>query len=323
MLKKKHSSLIISYVILIVLAYVMIYPLLWMVGASFKSNAEIFSTVGLLPKEPVFGAFKAGWEGTGRYGFSTYLINSFELVLPTVLFTVISGVLIGYGFARFDFPLKKFWFAIMLSTLMLPSTVIIIPRYIYFKQLGWLDSYMPFWIPALLGCTTFFNYMFIQFFRGLPLELDESAKLDGCNSFRILIQILLPLCTIAGTLAGSAAIAPILPTVGLTDALAIGSGLGYYSLSSIFINELRTAELGAVALLCNVLRELFTLLAAPYVARRFGPLAAISSGGATTFDTTLPVLTRSAGAQYAVVAIFHGCATDFSVPLLVTLFCTI
>ena len=194
MLKKKHSSLIISYVILIVLAYVMIYPLLWMVGASFKSNAEIFSTVGLLPKEPVFGAFKAGWEGTGRYGFSTYLINSFELVLPTVLFTVISGVLIGYGFARFDFPLKKFWFAIMLSTLMLPSTVIIIPRYISFKQLGWLDSYMPFWIPALLGCTTFFNYMFIQFFRGLPLELDESAKLDGCNSFRILIQILLPLC---------------------------------------------------------------------------------------------------------------------------------
>ena len=194
MLKKKNSALIVSYIILIVLAYVMIYPLLWMVGASFKSNAEIFSTVGLLPKEPVFGAFKAGWEGTGRYGFSTYLINSFELVLPTVLFTVISGILIGYGFARFDFPLKKFWVAIMLSTLMLPSTVIIIPRYIYFKQLGWLDSYMPFWIPALLGCTTFFNYMFIQFFRGLPLELDESAKLDGCNSFRILIQILLPLC---------------------------------------------------------------------------------------------------------------------------------
>ena len=179
MLKKKNTSLIISYVILIVLAFIMIYPLLWMVGASFKSNDEIFSTVGLLPKHPVFGAFAAGWEGTGRYGFSTYLLNSFELVLPTVLFTVISGILIGYGFARFDFPLKKFWFALMLSTLMLPSTVIIIPRYIYFKNLGWLDSYMPFWIPALLGCTTFFNYMFIQFFRGLPMELDESAKLEG------------------------------------------------------------------------------------------------------------------------------------------------
>ena len=95
MLKKKNTSLIISYVILIVLAFIMIYPLLWMVGASFKSNDEIFSTVGLLPKHPVFGAFAAGWEGTGRYGFSTYLLNSFELVLPTVLFTVISGILIG------------------------------------------------------------------------------------------------------------------------------------------------------------------------------------------------------------------------------------
>lgn len=194
MRKKKTLSLTISYIILIVIAYMMIYPLLWMVGASFKSNAEIFSTVGLLPKEPVFGAFKAGWQGSGRYGFSLYLLNSFKLVLPTVLFTVISGVLIGYGFARFDFPLKKMWFSLMISTLMLPSTVIIIPRYIYFRKLGWLDSYMPFWIPALLGCTTFFNYMFIQFFRGLPMELDESAKLDGCSSLRILIQILLPLC---------------------------------------------------------------------------------------------------------------------------------
>ena len=104
---------------------------------------------------------------------------------------------------------------------------------------------------------------------------------------------------------------------------AVGAGFGYYSLSSIFISELRSIELGTVALLCNVLRELFTLLAAPWVAGRFGPLAAISSGGATTFDTTLPILTRVAGPQYAVVAIFHGCVTDFSVPFLVTFFCSI
>ena len=105
--------------------------------------------------------------------------------------------------------------------------------------------------------------------------------------------------------------------------LPVGAGFGYYSLSSIFISELRSVELGTVALLCNVLRELFTLLAAPWVAGRFGPLAAISSGGATTFDTTLPILTRVAGPQYAVVAIFHGCVTDFSVPFLVTFFCSI
>ena len=132
-----------------------------------------------------------------------------------------------------------------------------------------------------------------------------------------------PICTVVGTLAGAALASPLLHTVPPADAMAVGAGFGYYSLSSIFISELRSVELGTVALLCNVLRELFTLLAAPWVAGRFGPLAAISSGGATTFDTTLPILTRVAGPQYAVVAIFHGCVTDFSVPFLVTFFCSI
>ena len=104
--------------------------------------------------------------------------------------------------------------------------------------------------------------------------------------------------------------------------MAVGAGFGYYSLSSIFIADFRGAELGTVALLCNVMRELFTLLAAPLVARWFGPLAAVSIGGATTFDTTLPIITQSAGRPYAVVSVFHGCVLDFSVPFLVTFFCT-
>ena len=104
---------------------------------------------------------------------------------------------------------------------------------------------------------------------------------------------------------------------------AVGSGFGYYSLSSIFIADFRGAELGTVALLCNVMREIFTLLAAPLVARWCGPLAAVSIGGATTFDTTLPVITQAAGKPYAVVSIFHGCTLDFSVPFLVTFFCTL
>jgi oligogalacturonide transport system permease protein len=165
-----------------------------MIGAAFKTNDEIFSTLGLLPKHPVFGAFASGWKGTGQYGFNRFLYNTFLMVVPTVLFTVFSSTLVGYGFARFDFPFKKVLFVIMLSTMMLPSTVIIIPRYIFFKKLGWLDSYLPFIVPALLGCFPFFNFMMVQFFRGLPLELDESAKLDGCNSFVILKDILLPLC---------------------------------------------------------------------------------------------------------------------------------
>jgi oligogalacturonide transport system permease protein len=172
----------------------MTYPLLWMIGAAFKSNEEIFGTIGLLPKNPMFGAFAAGWKGTGQYGFSTFLYNTFLMVIPTVIFTAISATLIGYGFARFEFPFKKTLFTIMLSTMMLPATVILIPRYIFFRNLGWLDSYLPFIVPAMLGCFPFFNFMMVQFFRGLPLELDESGKLDGCNSFIILKDLLLPLC---------------------------------------------------------------------------------------------------------------------------------
>lgn len=195
MIAQKHiATKTISYAFLIALAYIMVYPLLWVVGASFKSNQEIFGTLSLLPKHPVFGAFKAGWVGTGQYGFSTFMANTFIMVLPTVLFTVISSTLIGYGFARFEFPLKKALFALMLSTLMIPATVVIIPRYIFFKRLGWLDSYMPFIMPALLGCFPFFNFMMVQFIRGIPREIDESGKMDGCNSFVILTRLLLPLC---------------------------------------------------------------------------------------------------------------------------------
>ena len=130
---------------------------------------------------------------------------------------------------------------------------------------------------------------------------------------------LLPVATAVGTLAGAALAAPLLGGWSLTDSLAVGAGFGYYSLSSIFIADLRGPELATIALLCNVMREIFTLLAAPLVARWCGPLAAVSIGGATTFDTTLPVITQAAGRPYAVVSIFHGCALDFSVPFLVTL----
>lgn len=134
---------------------------------------------------------------------------------------------------------------------------------------------------------------------------------------------LLPVMTAVGTLAGAALAAPLLSPLAVTDTLAVGSGFGYYSLSSIFIADFRGAELGTVALLCNVMREIFTLLTVPLVARWFGPLAAVSIGGATTFDTTLPVITQAVGKPYAVVSVFHGCMLDFSVPFLVTFFCTL
>ena len=135
--------------------------------------------------------------------------------------------------------------------------------------------------------------------------------------------MLLPLLTVLGTLAGCAAVAWLLPERHLAGCLAIGSGFGYYSLSSIFITEMKGAELGTIALLANIMREIITLLCAPLLARWFGPLAPISVGGATSMDTTLPIITRAAGEEYSVVAVFHGVAVDFSVPFLVTFFCTL
>ncbi len=135
--------------------------------------------------------------------------------------------------------------------------------------------------------------------------------------------VFLPIMTILGTLAGSAVVYLILPQRSLTDCLAVGSGFGYYSLSSIFITEYKGAEMGTIALLANISREIITLLAAPLLVRWFGNLAPISAGGATTMDTTLPIITQTAGQQFVVVSIFHGFVVDFSVPFLVTLFCSI
>lgn len=135
--------------------------------------------------------------------------------------------------------------------------------------------------------------------------------------------MLLPLMTIVGTLAGCTAASCILPHRAITDCLAIGSGFGYYSLSSIFITQYRGPELGTIALLANIAREIITLLCAPLLVRWFGRLAPISVGGATTMDTTLPIITRTAGQNLVIVSIFHGFIVDFSVPFLVTFFCSL
>lgn len=135
--------------------------------------------------------------------------------------------------------------------------------------------------------------------------------------------IFLPVMTTLGTLAGCAVVSLFLSHRSVTDCMAVGAGFGYYSLSSIFITEYKGPELGTIALLSNITREIITLLFAPLLVRWFGNLAPISAGGATTMDTTLPIITRYSGQSFVVVSIFHGFVVDFSVPFLVTLFCSI
>lgn len=179
------------------------------------------------------------------------------------------------------------------------------------------------WIPASLQQSnlSFCALCALMFSVGLSIGNDPQTIRNFCALNPRLI--FLPVMTILGTLAGAAAVSFVLPHRSLTDCMAVGSGFGYYSLSSIFITEYRGAELGTIALLSNISREIITLLCAPLLVRWFGNLAPISSGGATTMDTTLPVITRCAGQQFVIVSVFHGFVVDFSVPFLVTFFCSL
>lgn len=191
-MSKKIKNMII-YVLLILVAFIMVFPLIWLISAALKPNNEIFGTLSLIPSKFMWESFAEGWKGSGQFTFGVFFINTIKLVMPVVLFTLLSSIVVAYGFARFEFPLKNTLFMLMLATLMLPNAVIIIPRYILFNTFGWLDSYRPFYIPAVFATNSFFIFMLVQFLRGIPRELDESAVIDGCNSFMILARILIPL----------------------------------------------------------------------------------------------------------------------------------
>lgn len=192
-MKKRTKRTVWAYAILTVFGLVMIYPLIWMFFATFKDNKELFGTTALLPSSFNPEAYIKGWKGSGQYTFTTFFTNSFKMVIPTVFFTIASCSIVAYGFARFRFVGKKILFGLMISTLMLPNAAIIIPRYLLFRNLGWLNTFKPFWMPALLAAYPFFIFMLIQFLRGIPKDLDESAKIDGADSFVIFRCILLPL----------------------------------------------------------------------------------------------------------------------------------
>lgn len=131
------------YAALGVVAVVMLYPLLWLVGASFKNNAEIFSSAGFWPSRLDFDAYAKGWKTSTEYTFATYFLNSFLITIPRIIVTVISCVMVAYAFARFEFWGRKTLFSIMIATMMLPLIVLRLPQYLVFREIGWLDSYLP------------------------------------------------------------------------------------------------------------------------------------------------------------------------------------
>lgn len=181
------------YVALAVVALVMLYPLLWLVGATFKTNAEIFTEVGFWPHRLDFGAYVRGWKTSTEYTFATYFLNSFAICVPRIAVTVVSCVLVAYAFARFDFWGKKVLFAVMVATMMLPLIVLRLPQYLMFRQFDMLDSWLPLILPSAFATDTFFVFMLVQFLRGIPRDMEEAALIDGCNAVQMLLRIIVPL----------------------------------------------------------------------------------------------------------------------------------
>jgi oligogalacturonide transport system permease protein len=183
----------VRYTLLIAVGLLMLYPLIWLIGASFKSNAEIFTEVGFWPSSFDITPYVKGWKTSTEYTFTRYFANSFLIVIPRIIVTVISCVLVAYAFARFDFFGKKVLFAIMVATMMLPQIVLRIPQYIMFQQFDMIDSYAPLILPSAFATDTFFVFMLVQFLRGIPRDMEEAAQMDGCNSLQMLWYIIVPL----------------------------------------------------------------------------------------------------------------------------------
>ena len=192
---------ILSHGLLLLASFLMLYPLLWMLAASFRPEAEIFSNNSLIPSEISLHGYISGWTGLSRT-FDVFFLNSFMVSILCVIGNLAACSLTAFAFARLEFWGRKFWFALMLGTLMLPYQVVLIPQYILFLNMppwlggtasGWVNSFLPLIVPKYLAVDAFFIFLMVQFFRGIPRELDEAAQMDGCSPWRMYWRIMLPL----------------------------------------------------------------------------------------------------------------------------------
>jgi oligogalacturonide transport system permease protein len=183
------------HLFLIVLSSIMMYPVFWWLGASLKTNAEM-AAPNLFPKVWQWSNYTEGWNSVPNYSFTTFYLNNLKLIGGVLFTSTIACSLVAFAFARLDFPLRKVWFGILMITLMLPTQVTVVPQYVLFNKLGWVNTYLPFYIPTSLAGGVggpFFIYLLVQFIRSIPKELDESAKMDGCSWFGIYWRIVMPL----------------------------------------------------------------------------------------------------------------------------------
>lgn len=178
------------YIFLLLAGACCIFPFLWMVSTSFKSMSDAFSMPpSLIPKKFIFKNYPDGWAYAD---FSRYTINTTIIALTATIGVIITSSLVAYGFSRFKARFSGILFTILLGTMMLPSQVTLIPQYLLYNKLGWIDTYWPLIVPSWVGGGAFNIFLFIQFFKTMPKELDEAAIVDGANSFQTFLYIMLP-----------------------------------------------------------------------------------------------------------------------------------
>jgi multiple sugar transport system permease protein len=177
----------------LVFGFAMLYPLMWMVASSFKPGDEIFTNVtSLIPRRFTLDNYAQGWAGFGGIPFVQFFRNSLLYSVVGTILVVCASAITAYGFARLRFVGRRFWFTMMLMTLMLPIQVQVIPEYILFAKLGFLNTFWPLLLPRI-GGQAFFIFMIMQFIRGIPRELDDAAAIDGCGELGIFWRIIVPL----------------------------------------------------------------------------------------------------------------------------------
>ena len=185
---------IIYHVVILLIGLIMVYPLVWMVMSSFKETNTIFTTAGsLLPEHFTLDNYINGWKGFAKITFATFFKNSILISVLATFGTILSSAVVAYGFARFKFRGRGILFAAMLLSMMLPAQVLMIPQYLWYQKLGWVGSYLPLIIPYFFATQGFFVYLMSNFISGIPVELDEAAKIDGCSYWGIFIRVIVPL----------------------------------------------------------------------------------------------------------------------------------
>jgi multiple sugar transport system permease protein len=181
-----------KHVLMILVSIIMIYPLIWLVVSSFKPNDTIFQNLSIFTTNLTLDNYVNGWNDL-QHSFGVFLLNSTIIALGAIIGNLVSCSMAAYAFARLKFRFRTLAFTVMLGSIMLPFQVILVPQFLIYKELGWLNTFLPLIAPKFLATEAFFVFLMVQFIRGLPKELFEAARMDGAGHFRSYFQITLPM----------------------------------------------------------------------------------------------------------------------------------